>query len=134
MAQISLRGLLATTLFLAVVLACYLALRGQPRRYMPLEEIIRRQASDKSMTGASWEIHISPDAVGPFRSAGTHWTGSGPYQLPVGRGAHGYIDTGFERRKFDHDGIPGVSFLVFPLEDKDDRATYLILKRVDGDG
>ncbi len=28
-------------------------------------------------------------------------------------GAHGSIDTGSERRKFDHEGIPGVSFLVF---------------------
>lgn len=133
MAQFNLRGLLLLTLVAALVLTCYLAFRGKPRTYLHLDELIRLQASDKSLSGATWEIHVAPDSRGPFRSAGNGWTGSGPYQLPVGSGAHGSIDTGSERRKFDHEGIPGVSFLVFPLEDKDDRATYLIMKRADGD-
>ncbi len=133
MVTFNLRGLLVLTLFAAIALTCYLAFRGKPRGYLHLDEIIRLQASDKSLSGASWEVHISPDATGPFRSAGNDWSGSGPYQLAPGRGAHGSIDTGTEIRKFDHEGIPGMSFLVFLLEDKDDRATYLIMKRADGD-
>lgn len=132
MTQFNLRGLLVLTLFAALVLTCYIAFRGQPRGYRHLDEIIRLQASDKSLSGATWEIHVSPDAIGPFRTAGNDWTGAAPYQLSVGSGAHGCIDTGSERRKFDHEGIPGVSFLVFLLEGKDDRATYLIMKRADG--
>ncbi len=133
MAQFNLRGLLVLTFFAAIVLTCYLAYRGQPRGYLHLDEIIRLQASDKSLTGATWEIHVSPDISGPFRTSGNDWSGSGPYQLPVGSGAHGSIDTGSERRKFDHEGIPGVSFLVFLLENKYDRATYLIMKRTETD-
>ncbi len=134
MSQFNLRGLLVLTLFAAIALSCYLAFRGQPRGYLHLDEIIRLHASDKSLSGATWEIHVSPDAIGPFRTAGNDWIGSGPYQLPPGRGAHGSVDSGSERRRFDHQGIPGMSFLVFPLEGKDDRATYLIMKRADGDG
>lgn len=133
MTQFNLRGLVFLVFIAALVFTAVRTYRGQPRVYIPLDEFIRRHASDKSLSGATWEIHVPPDVSGPFRAAGSDWSGSGPYQLPVGRGAHGWIDTGSERRKFDHDGIPGTSFLVFPLEDRDDRATYLIMKRADGD-
>lgn len=61
--------------YLICRLTCYIAFRGQPRGYRHLDEIIRLQESDKSLSGATWEIHVSPDAIGPLSTAGNDWTG-----------------------------------------------------------
>lgn len=132
MQRFSLRSLLLLTSIAAVLIAVFLNIRGQPRQFYTLDEIIARYASDRSLSGALWEIHVAPDISGPFRSAGDDWTSHGPVQIPPGFGAHGWIDTGSDRRKFDHSGIPDVSYLIIRLENPDDQAGYLLMKRKDG--
>ena len=129
MRRFSLRTLMILTLLAAAVMMVIVSMRAKPRQYSSLADIIRRHASDRSISGAPWEIHIAPDIDGPFRIAGDDWVSHGMLQSNAGENVHGWVDSGPERRPFNVTGIPGVSFLVVPLENSKDKVACLVLKR-----
>ncbi len=129
MRRVSLSGLVIVTLAATVTMTVVLSSRAQPRPYYTIGEIIRRHASDRSLSGAVWKVHVTPDIDGPFRLAGNDWRSHAMFQSAPGEGVRGWIDSGTGRRQYDHVGIPDVSLLVVPLENAEDQAACLVLKR-----